>query len=362
MPLRMRVIQLLEMCQLLSRASLIAYLVLTVLAIAYMSSQTTAVFLVEELSYNLRGVEMVGAPAKSIIPDTPSSGSSSSSSIIIVKEKEVFPPPEGNAYYDQMKARSVEASMRHQRKFLARKDRIQSEIDWLLRFRSNLGEFAAIIISEAFAFLHVWKCGGTTVAALAGDKQWSLNETEIQKREWVAFVRDPIDRFLSAWAECGFRQMETSPEYKGIGSHTVLNWLDAEYDFRVRAFLNEVRDFTFPEPVLSCHTHAHPQANSMINRSGKIDDHVKIIGDLSELRPVLEIAGFTEFSDKVKSRDASSNKIKAENFPAKRELLKDETLLEMCRFYAIDYYLFDFDPPAVCIQPGGPLFRYYQQQ
>jgi hypothetical protein len=337
----MRTIQILEMCQWFSRASFIVYMLLSVLVLLYMSSQTVTSFVAEDLSWSVGRME-TGA-TRSIL-DQPIA-------------KQVFPPPENNVYYDQLKAHSAERSSLHQRKFLARKDRIASEFDWLVRFQSKLEQYAAIIISETFSFLHVWKCGGTTVAALVGDVQWSLNETEIQQREWVAFVRDPIDRFLSAWAECGFRQMQNSTEYQGMGHHTVLNWLDGEYDFRVRAFLNEVRDFTFPEPDLSCHTHAHPQTNYMINDKGEIDDHVKMIGDLSELRPVLEIAGFDDFPD-VKSRDASSNIIKAEKFPARKDLLKHQTLLELCRFYAMDYYLFDFEPPAVCLLPDGPLARY----
>lgn len=316
---------------------------MSVFAVLYLSSQTATVFVSEELSASLRGVESVRTPS---ILDPPI-------------EKEEFPAPENNVYYDQMEAHTAERSLLHQRKFLARKDRITSKFDYLVRFQAKLDQYAAIIVSETFSFLHIWKCGGTTVAALAGDMQWDLNNTEIQRREWVAFVRDPIDRFLSAWAECGFRQLQNTTEYQAIHHHTVLNWLDGEYDFRVRAFLNEVKDFTYPEPDLSCHTHAFPQANYMMNENRAIDDHVTMVGDLSELRPVLEIAGFKDFSDEVKSRDASSNTVKAEKFPARRDLLRDQTLIELCRFYAMDYYLFDFDPPTVCLQPGGPLARYH---
>jgi hypothetical protein len=271
---------------------------------------------------------------------------------------EAFPIPLDNAYYHRMIEVSAERSSQHQRKFLARKGRIISQFPRPVRFQSQLDEYAAIIISDEFAFLHVWKCGGTTIAALVGDTQWRLNATEVQKREWVAFVRDPIDRFLSAWAECGFRQMQHEIQLEVMQHHTVLNWLDADYDFRVRAFLNEVRDFTFPEPEMSCHTHAHPQANFMIDENGRLDDHVTMVGDLSEMRPVLvDIVGFQNFSEEVKGRDSSSNTIKTEKFPAQRELLHDQTLLELCEFYAIDYFLFDFDPPAVCVAPGGPLAR-----
>ena len=32
-----------------------------------------------------------------------------------------------------------------------------------------------------------------------------FEEMEIQSRSLLTFVRDPIDHFLSAWKECGFR-------------------------------------------------------------------------------------------------------------------------------------------------------------
>ncbi len=320
------------------------YMVLSVLILIFLSSQSSTAHLSSALTSSLRGSDYSSSNYGSIL-DVPIT-------------KETFPVPVNNEYYNRMIQVTADRSAVHQRKFLARKDRVFALFDPLVRFQSKLDQYAAIIISDAFAFLHVWKCGGTTIAALAGDTQLRLNETEVQERQWVAFVRDPIDRFLSAWAECGFRQMQHEVEYEGMEHHTVLNWLDAEYDFRVRAFLNEVRDFTFPIPEMTCHTHAHPQTNFMIDENGQLDEHVKMVGDLSELRPVLEIAGFLGFSEEVKGRDASSNQIKTENFPARRDLLKDQTLVELCQFYAMDYYLFDFEPPAVCALPGGPLARY----
>jgi len=42
-------------------------------------------------------------------------------------------------------------------------------------------------------------------------------------------------------------------------------------------------------------------------------------------------------------------------FPSRRDLLSEETILELCEFYAIDYFLFDFEPPAICLREGGSL-------
>lgn len=342
----MKTFRILEILQWLGRACLLAYMALSIVVILYLSAQNSSTFLTDALSPNLRHDPLE------------SSDGEVENSFHATNEKTFFPDPQNNEYFDLMKKKGVERSIEHQKKFLARKAKLEAEFEPKIRFQSPLDHYAAIIISKTFAFLHVWKCGGTTVASLTGDVQLELQNEEVQKREWVAFVRDPIDRFLSAWAECGFRNHEGSLALEDYEEHTVLNWLDGDYDFRLRAFLHEVRDFTFPEPFMSCHIHAHPQANFMMNENRQLDPHVTIVGDLSELRPVLEIANFEDFSDHVKGRDASANEIKARYFPSNRSEIKNQTLLELCEFYAMDYFLFDFKPPGACIQEGAPLARY----
>lgn len=97
----------------------------------------------------------------------------------------------------------------------------------------------------------------------------------------------------------------------------------------------------------------------MIDNNGHVDHHVTLIGDLEEMDNVLEIADFFNYTDKVKGRDASANAVKAEYFPKRRELLQDRTILELCEFFALDYFLFDFKPPEICIQPGAPLSHHW---
>lgn len=272
--------------------------------------------------------------------------------------KTAFPEPVDDPYFKRLVEQGSMRSAEHHRKFLARKERITSQFESKVRFQSQPGEFAAIVISYRFAFLHIWKCGGTTMASLTDGRQFSLTEPWIQKRQWVAFVRDPIDRFLSAWAECGYRQYEGELSFGGFEAHSTLNWLDDTYDFRVRAFLHEVQDFTFPDVWMSCHTHAHPQTNFMIDENGHIDHHITLVGDLREMQYVLDIAGFHNYTETIKGRDSSANAVKTEYFPARRDLLHNQTLLELCEFLALDYFLFDFEPPEVCVGPGGPLARF----
>lgn len=265
-------------------------------------------------------------------------------------------------FYSQLLERSAVKSASHQRKFLARRHLMFADFDDKMLFQSDLSDFAAIVISPDFAFLHIWKCGGSTVTSmLPGVDQVSLNNMDVQERSWVTTVRDPIDRFLSAWAECGYRQLDNNwtGEYDKLNHPSVLDWIHGEYDFRVRAFLNEVKQYTYPAPILSCHTHAHPQANAMMNTGRRIDDRIKIVGDLEELTTVLDLANFEDTKEGIRDRTAATNQIKTGLFPKKREDLKDDTLLELCEYYALDYYLFDFEPPLICVQPGGPLARFF---
>ena len=178
-------------------------------------------------------------------------------------QKEKFPEPTDDPYFGRLVAQGSLRSSDHQRKFLARKSQVPAQFESRTRFQSQPGEYAAVVLSNAFAFLHIWKCGGTTIVDLTGSpQQWSLNEKMIQNRKWLAYVRDPINRFLSAWAECGYRQFHGTISFGGFEEHSTLNWLDDNYDFRVRAFLREVQDFIFPNIWMSCHTHAHPQVRN----------------------------------------------------------------------------------------------------
>jgi hypothetical protein len=344
---------------------MIVYMVISVFVIAYLSAQTSQAQLVDSVlsakNSNPKAIRSGEASRPCAQTTVPDSVPETVTTAAIRPENEEFPEPKDNLLYFSMLERSAIKSARHQRKFLARKDLVSATFDRKVRFRSDLDVYAAIVISPVFAFLHIWKCGGSSVVKMSPNNfQVSLSDPGVQERKWVGTVRDPIDRFLSAWAECGFRLMGEKlegDEEKKMDPPTVVTWIHGEYDFRVRAFLNEVKQFTFPEPRLSCHTHAHPQANSMMNSHGRIDSHIKMVGDLSELTTVLEIAEFTEYDGDATDRIAANNSIKSGLFPARRQDLKDETLLELCEYYALDYYLFDFDPPEICVQPGGPLAR-----
>jgi hypothetical protein len=264
-----------------------------------------------------------------------------------------FSPVAGDEIYEKMSVMGASRSMDHYRKFIARKEQVPERFHKASRYQPVVKKYAAIKVSKHFALLHIWKCGGTTVEYLTSGEQMHLDKLGIQKRQWLALLRDPIERFLSAWAECGVRLYEGEINFKGGEKHSSLKWLEGEYDFRVRAFLREVKGYL--PPSRSCHTHAFPQANYMLNSTGHIDEHVRFVGDLSEMRMNLQIAGLRLGQADAVGRDADENLVKKYYFPSQQQLLSDETLLELCEFYSMDYFLFDFTPPEICVQPGGPL-------
>ena len=203
----------------------------------------------------------------------------------------------------------------------------------------------AFVLSDEFAFLHVWKCGGTTVELMAG-KQLRLTSPVIQTRAWVALVRDPIDHFLSGWAEDGVR--EPKIELK----HNVTQ----DYDKRVHDFLQVVKGSIWPTMIHSVRTYAFPQASFMMDDNGRLYDNLMVVGDLTEMQTVLEdVVDFQKWKDGTIGRNASANDYKQKVFPSRRDLLSDETILDLCDFLKVDYFLFDFEPPAICTEKGGPL-------
>ena len=112
-----------------------------------------------------------------------------------------------------------------------------------------------------------------------------VREDEYGNRLLVAAVRDPIDHFLSGWAECGARDKLLKADINGT------------YDERVFAWLNVARSYTWGA---TCVGHSLPQANFLLLRmnrrrkQGKSYFHprVDLVGDMHELPQLLELAGF----------------------------------------------------------------------
>jgi hypothetical protein len=179
---------------------------------------------------------------------------------------------------------------------------------------------------------HVFKNGGSSLHIQTNRGQLHLEDPEIAKRKWLTFVRDPIDHFLSGWAECGDRSKKKS---------------DATYDKRIQQWLEETKLETH-NVMQNCAIHSFPQANFMLDANDTAYEQLELVGDLNEMTNVVEIIGFPYNHSLGAGRNASENGFKQQHYPARKDLISNETMRAICDFVAIDYYLFDFEPPEAC--------------
>ena len=75
---------------------------------------------------------------------------------------------------------------------------------------------------------------------------------------------------------------------------------------------------------------------------------MEIVGDLRELAGVVNMTGFAYQAEVMGHRNATADSFLTEHFPKTIHRLKIKTMREICRFVALDYYLFDFKPHPVC--------------
>ncbi|CAB9513747.1 expressed unknown protein [Seminavis robusta] len=267
------------------------------------------------------------------------------------------PQSDNDLYYDEMVSSGMKRSSAHQQKFQTRKDLIK-DLPKSLLFHTNFDEFGGMPISDEFAFLHIYKCGGTTVENMLLDGQDDSNVHEIldslvmANRKWIAVVRDPIDHFLSGWAECGLRYFSRDDEHDPL--YGSLAGIHRDYDARIQDWLQSVKAHLGSS---RCWMHSHPQVNFMIhNRTHSIDTHIHAVGDLSELKEmVVHIGKFQGWRDGNTGRDASLSDVKVKNFPSRKDLLSKDTILKLCEFLQLDYFLLDFQPPEICEQEDALL-------
>ena len=74
-----------------------------------------------------------------------------------------------------------------------------------------------------------------------------------------------------------------------------------------------------------------------------------LVGDLRELKGVFTKVLKLPYNDQVETgRNSSTVYEKQRYFPSRLDWLSNETVLALCEFVAIDYFLLDFDPPEPC--------------
>jgi len=258
-------------------------------------------------------------------------------------------------HVQELKDANLCHSLSHQQKFFTTKETV---ISWVktheeqkhLLHVTGILHFA-LILNENYAFRHIFKNGGTTIAAQTGQTAQTgpeikhVRQSDIGNRRLLAMVRDPIDHFLSGWAECGKKHF--SPMKNLID-------LNASYDDRVRAWLDCVRygsnKCALKPRLLSCRAHSNPQATFLFlnETTFEWDPRYDIIGDLSEMPGLLNMISFPYNASITKRNEANVSEITTQYFPRDKSLLSERTIQDICRYVALDYYLFDFNPPEPC--------------
>jgi len=244
----------------------------------------------------------------------------------------------------EMRNASLCRSLAHQHKFFSVRDSVLSwvkshkEERYLLRGTGKGGRLFAFKLNKDYAFRHIFKSGGTTIQeqTRAGHvPQWSVGN-----RSLMTLVRDPIDHFLSGWAECGYRCFDEMMN---------LTTSDA-YDDRVTAWLQYVQSPKSKPCLKRVMLHSMPQANYLWEGDSKFewDGKLDLVGDLDELPGLLELIDVHYNESLKKGNVAKGNEIKNRYFPRNKNILSNSTLKSICSYVALDYYLFSFEPPLAC--------------
>jgi hypothetical protein len=247
-----------------------------------------------------------------------------------------------NPYLQQMLEMMLIRSSNHQAKLFEQKGALSTFFPSRMRFQVRTASAGGVLLNDQFAYLHIWKSGGTTIEKQAKARQYRTGK--FKNHKLVTFVRDPVDHFLSGWAECGLRWY-TKARKRELEEMVKAN----SYDARIRTYLSQVRDAAKSSSrQIVCVAHSYPQANFILNKDGELRNNLKVIGDLREISGVLEMVGFPYDDSKNLGRDASQSKLKTTYYPSRKDLISNVTMLEICQFVAIDYFLFDFEPPEAC--------------
>lgn len=252
-------------------------------------------------------------------------------------------------------------------------------IDFVLSFKKNVVVVACCVHISYISLppppppgcRHIFKSGGTTIALQTGIWDVGNYNPEAQKRQWITFVRDPIDHFLSGWAECGHRY--NMYRTKAI-SITDEKQIPEPFDFkdgyvrRLQEYLKRTKQHSLRYQGWCCEIHSFPQVNFMLQQhddlNGIVYPQLQYVGDLDEMSSVLELANFTFNHSLPTARTAEGSWYKRQYYYSnvrtfKEKEIPDKLMIEICKFVAIDYYLLDFEPPIPCqgtvFHPNGTM-------
>lgn len=248
-------------------------------------------------------------------------------------------------------------SIRQQISFQGKRHELSRIFPFPRRRSVNAADWAANVVNEQYVFLHIYKNGGTTVAAQTRHGHVPLRKVvKSGNYRWFAVVRDPLEHFLSGWSECGHRQRKGRRKKAGLPPDGPMDWNETirapslllDYDTRIAQWLDEVE--TKSKSAWTCAMHGFPQVNYMLTKfTGEIFSQLEFIGDLQELPAILEVmVGFPYNATIATGRNASSDAFLRHYYPRRIDWLGNTTLRRLCDFLAIDYYLLDYPLPDAC--------------
>lgn len=271
---------------------------------------------------------------------------------------------ERNIYLEKMKRDfSMTKSLSQFTSLWRKKDYLSDNFDRQRRFDTDPGEYGAAVVSDEFAFLHIWANADRTVMKAIEsnlkEEQRRKDVWEIKKRKWFALVQDPVQHFLAGWAMAELKILEEvrARGHHDLASKIMASWEapDKTYDDRVAEFLDRVIKYSSNAATaeISPLMHALPQTNFLLDDVGMIDPNLVVIGDVSEWDALLELAGYPGDISKVEVDPPST--VESKYFPSEPNRLSRGTLLRLCDFLAMDYYLLSYDAPSSCLKRDGPL-------
>ena len=224
--------------------------------------------------------------------------------------------------------------------------------------------FFGFSLNHRFVYRHIYKNGGTTVfQELTRQNQKNAESHRIEAHQVgnrsiiIATVRDPIDHFLSGYAECGKRNQEV---LQGLN----LNFTTASHQEIVQLYNKRILDWLAlvngKDPICrkpgrfrmacSCRSHSFSQASFLIQGQGanaSIHPALRMVGHLHELPHLLDVVANFSISNVTSGNNATADNGKS-LFLRRKDWLYSSTIQSICRFVYLDYLLFDFEVPEAC--------------
>lgn len=256
------------------------------------------------------------------------------------------------------------------------------------RFSAKTKRFSVVKLNQDWIFVHIWKCGGTTIENRFDKHPGPYSAKIANNRKLFAFVRDPIEHFLSGFRECAFRIRGTKiqidsidPEVldhankllfqtKNIDNHLhhaahSLNRSEKKLAKYKSIFLGDINisqrllkwlaqvktnlNTKQPKTAAFCEAHSYPQISFLLQEHN-LDwlENIVFIGDLSEFEYVMGYLGFGYIPPNTKIPRLSSTYNLPPEFYIEPKEVPVSILQEICKFVYLDYCYFNFPYPEEC--------------